>query len=173
MTWRPSGPMHVGVSPAGWQVLQVSLRAGVPQQSGTLASSQGIAARASLQQLVPSPSLPAKGKMLLAPWPAFQWDVGSNGAQQLGTMGKWAKTQRSCPGAGAECFESITATWALLALKAFKLHLKALKTLLSPCLIALKAFKPLLQDGKPTEAKPLALASRASGDTAALPGWQR
>lgn len=74
---------------------------------------------------------------------------------------------------GAECFESITAIWARLALKAFKLHLKALKTLLSPCLIALKAFKPLLQDGKPTEAKPLALASGASGDTAALPGWQR
>lgn len=58
---------------------------------------------------------------------------------------------------GARYFRCITATWACLALKAFKLHLKALKSLLSPCLIALKALKPLLQDSKPMGAKPLAL----------------
>lgn len=57
---------------------------------------------------------------------------------------------------GNSHFGSIMATWACLALKVFQLHLKALKSLLSPCLIALKAFKPLLQDGKTTGAKPLA-----------------
>ena len=52
-------------------------------------------------------------------------------------------------------FGSIRATWAHLVLKTFKLHLKALKCLLSPCLIALKAFKPLLLDNKPRGAKSL------------------
>lgn len=55
-----------------------------------------------------------RGKILLATCLAFQWDVGSNRAQQLGTLGKQAKTQGSWA-LGAACFRSIMATWVCLA----------------------------------------------------------
>lgn len=63
------------------------------------------------------------------------------------------------------------ASWACLALKPFKLHLKALKSLLSPCLIALKAFKPLLQDSKRRAARllvPVGLWVLAAGTAGTL-----
>lgn len=59
-------------------------------------------------------SLPSQEKKLLAPCLAFQWDMGSNRVQQLGTLGKQAKTQGSWA-LGAGCFRTIMATWVCLA----------------------------------------------------------
>lgn len=72
-------------------------------------------ARSSLQQLMaPNITLPTQEKILLTPCLAFQWDVGSNRAQQLGTLGKQAKTQRGWA-LGTGCFRSIMAAWVCLA----------------------------------------------------------
>lgn len=94
------------------------------------------------------------------PIPGFPVGCGEQWSPATGNTGKMGQNPEKLPRSGAlgtRHFRSITATWVCLALKARKLHLKALKSLLSPCLIALKAFKPSLQDSKPMGAKPLAL----------------
>lgn len=75
-----------------------------------------------------------------------------------GHWGNGPRPREAAPerGTGRRTFREHHSHLGSFGFKALKLHLKASKSLLSPCLIALKAFKPLLQDGKPMGAKPLA-----------------